>query len=110
MKNWRRVILVCFVLVGGTAFFVYYFLNQFNTALDDLSTSSLIIVDTALSDKTNKEQVSTSTPETVSTSTLEITSTSTPETVSTSTLEITSTSTPETVSTSTSISVTSTGL
>lgn len=88
MKNWIRIFLVCFVLVGGTAFFVYRFLNQFNNALDDLSASSFAIANippVLFSDKTNnKEQIPTSTPETISTST--------PETVPTSTREIISTS------------------
>ena len=39
MKNWIRIFLVCFVLIGGTAFFVYYSLNQFNKAIDNLSAS-----------------------------------------------------------------------
>ena len=40
MKNWIRIFLVCFVLIGGTAFFVYYSLNQFNNAIDNLSAST----------------------------------------------------------------------
>ena len=79
MKNWIRIFLVCFALVGGTAFFVYQSLNLFDDALDDLSASSFVIAKMPpilFSDETNKEQIPTSTPETISTST--------PETISTS--------------------------
>ena len=89
MKNWIRIFLVCFVFIGGTAFFAYQLLNKFNNALDDISASSFAtakIPPILFSDKTNKEQIPTSTPETFSTSTLETFSTSTPETISTSTL------------------------
>ncbi len=71
MKNWIRIILACFVLLGGTALFAYQSLNQFNNALDNLSASVLTIANTPpipFSDKTNKEQISTTTPETTSTS------------------------------------------
>ena len=90
MKNWIRIFLVCFVLIGGTAFFVYQLSNQFNNALDNLSASSFAIAKIPpihFFDKTNKEQIPTSTPETISipaVSTDPI-STSTPETISTST-------------------------
>src|SRR3990167_1447252 len=70
MKNWIRIFLVCFVLVGGTAFFVYQSLNQFNNTLDNLSASSFAIANIPpilFSDKTNKEQIPTSTPEIIST-------------------------------------------
>lgn len=75
MKNWMRIFLVCFVLVGSTAFFVYRSLNQFNRALDSISASSFAtakIPPILFSDKTNKdkEQIPTSTQEIVSTSTL----------------------------------------
>src|SRR3989344_3302421 len=89
MKNWIRIFLVCFVLIGGTAFFVYQLSNQFNNALDNLSASSFAIAKIPpihFFDKTNKEQIPTSTPETISipaVSTDPI-STSTPETISTS--------------------------
>lgn len=79
MKNWIRIFLVCFVLVGGTALFAYQSLNQFNKTLDDISASAFVIEaipPIPFSNKTNKEQISTSTPE--------IISTSTPETISTS--------------------------
>lgn len=72
MRNWIRIFLVCFVLIGGTAFFVYQYLNQFNSTLDAISASSFATAkDTPvlLSDKTNKEQIPTSTTETISTST-----------------------------------------
>lgn len=111
MKTWKRITLVSFILVGGTAFFAYQLLNQFNNALDDLSTSTFEIAKippTSSSGKKIEDPIPTSTPETLSTSTLEITSTSTPETLSTSTLQVASTSTPEIVSTSTL--VTTTGL
>src|SRR3989344_3728279 len=74
MKNWIRIFLVCFALVGGTAFFVYQSLNQFNNALDNLSASSASSFATAkippipFSDKTSKEQIPTSTPEIISSS------------------------------------------
>ena len=66
--------MVCFALVGGTAFFVYQSLNQFNNALDNLSASSASSFATAkippipFSDKTSKEQIPTSTPEIISSS------------------------------------------
>ncbi len=87
MKNWIRIFLVSFVLLGGTAFFVYWSLNQFNNTLDELSAASFVIAKippAPLSDKTNKEQIPTSTTETISTSTTETISTSTTETISTS--------------------------
>lgn len=37
MKNWKRITLVIFVLIGGTASFAYWSLNQFNNMLDSLS-------------------------------------------------------------------------
>ena len=68
MKNWIRIILVCFALVGGTAFFAYQLLilNKFNNTLDNLSASIFAIANTPpipFSDKTNKEQIPTPTPE-----------------------------------------------
>ena len=93
MKNWIRIFLVCFALVGGTAFFVYQSLNQFNNALDNLSASSASSFATAkippipFSDKTSKEQIPTSTPEIISSS---ATST-TPETIPVSTTSTEST-------------------
>jgi hypothetical protein len=71
MKNWTRIFLVCFILVGGTVFWAHQLLNQFNNALNNLSASSFAIVNipqTPFSNKTNKEQSSTSTQEIVSTS------------------------------------------
>ncbi len=79
MKNWIRIFLVCFVLVGGTAFFAYQLNKQFNKTFDDLITalnnlsaasfSMAIRPSIPLSDKTNKEQIATPTPtpETIST-------------------------------------------
>ena len=98
MKNWVRIFLVCFVLVGGTTFFVYHSLNQFNNALDNLSASSFAIANIPpilFSDKTNKEQIPTSSPEIISTTT-------------TSTDISTSTSATSTFVTSTGISTTAT--
>lgn len=37
MSNWKRITLISFVLIGGTAFFGYWSLNQFDSMLDDLS-------------------------------------------------------------------------
>ena len=82
MKNWIRIFLISFVLVGGAAFFVYHSLNQFNNTLDNLSASSFAIANippVLFSDKTNKEQIPTSSPETIST-----TATSTDVSISTS--------------------------
>lgn len=79
MKNWIRIFLVCFILVGGTAFFAYQLLNQFNNAFDDISASSLAAASTPpilFSDKKNKEQPPTTIPETTQISTPEIISTS----------------------------------
>ena len=70
MKNWVRIFLVCFVLVGSTAFFGFYSLNQFNNTLDNLTASSLAVANIPpipISDKTNKEQIPTPTPETIPT-------------------------------------------
>lgn len=74
MKNWRRIFLICFVLVGSTAFFVFYSLRQLNKAFDDITASSFAAAERPpilFSDKTNKdkdkEQVPISAPETVST-------------------------------------------
>ena len=82
MKNWIRIFLVCFALVGGTAFFVYQSLNQFNNAFDSLSASTFAIAKIppiSFFNKTNKEQIPTSSPETIST-----TATSTDVSISTS--------------------------
>ncbi len=71
MRNWIRIFLVSFFLVGGTAFFVYLFLNQFNNTLDSLSALSFANTkapSSLFSEKANKKQVSTSTPETISVS------------------------------------------
>ena len=69
MKNWKRIILVSFVLVGGTAFFAFYTINQLNKALDDIVASNFAITKippVIFSDKTNKEQIPTTAIETVS--------------------------------------------
>ncbi|MDO8676798.1 MAG: hypothetical protein Q7K16_04120 [Candidatus Azambacteria bacterium] len=44
MKNWIRVLLVCFVLVGGTMSFGYWSINQFDDALDNLTASLVVII------------------------------------------------------------------
>lgn len=80
MKNWIRVALISFTLVGGTAFFAHQSLNQFDNALANLSASYIAIANTppiSFSDKTSGEQISTTTPETASTTTQEIASTTT---------------------------------
>lgn len=41
MNGWKRITLVICVLVGGTASFGYWTINQFNQAFDDLSASSV---------------------------------------------------------------------
>ena len=56
--------MACVVLVGGTALFAYYSLNQFNNALDNLSASCFVIANMSsisFSDKTDKEQIPTTT-------------------------------------------------
>ena len=95
MKNWIRIFLVCFVLIGGTAFFVFRSLNQFNNALDNLSALSASNFATAkippipFSDKTNKAkaQIPTSAPETI----LFSATSTTPETIPVSTTSTEST-------------------
>ncbi len=77
MKNWKRIFLVCFVLIGSTAFFGYWMLNQFNNALDDLSASNFVIAKISpipSSGKTNKAkaQIPTSAPETILASTISL--------------------------------------
>lgn len=39
MKSWLRVLLICFALLGGTAFFAFWYMNQLNQIFDDLYTS-----------------------------------------------------------------------
>jgi hypothetical protein len=41
MKSWKRITLVIFVLIGGTMFFGYWSINQFDVAFGDLSASYL---------------------------------------------------------------------
>ena len=41
MKSWKRIVVVVFVLVGGTTVFGYWSINQFNQAFDNLSASNL---------------------------------------------------------------------
>ncbi|MFH1078610.1 MAG: hypothetical protein V1745_05030 [Patescibacteria group bacterium] len=66
MKHVIRVFSICIVLVGGTAFFAYQLLNQFNIALDDLSASSFAIATQPIPHAvTTTGQVPTSTPEIV---------------------------------------------
>ena len=62
--------MVCFVLIGSTAFFVFHFLNQFNKALDNLTASTFTIAKippVSLSNKTNKAPIPASAPETTPT-------------------------------------------
>ena len=37
MKSWKRITLVIFVLIGGTMLFGYWYNNQFNISLDNIS-------------------------------------------------------------------------
>ena len=39
MPNWKRIILVVFVLIGGTMTFAFWSQYQFNGALSDLETT-----------------------------------------------------------------------
>mgnify|MGYP001558495791 CR=1 FL=1 len=87
MKNWIRVASVFSVLVGSTALFGYWSLNQFDNALNNLSASYIAVTNTPLtsfSDKTNEEQILTAALEITSTTTPEVISTTTPEAISTS--------------------------
>ena len=100
MKNFVRIFLICFVLVGSTAFFVYHSLNSFNNIIDNLSASTFAIAKLPpilFSDKTNKEQIPTSTLETISTSATSTETSTTTETIPISTVSTTT----ETISTST---------
>jgi hypothetical protein len=88
MKNWVRVAAISSVLIGGTVFFAYQSLNQFNSTLNNLSASYIAIAvantrSLALSDKMNREQISTTTLETISTTTPQDISTSSPIIIST---------------------------
>jgi len=62
MKGRRRIAIVVFVLIGGTASLGYWSINQFNHALDTLSTSYLLAYthSTYLSFKQKVELASTS--------------------------------------------------
>jgi len=74
MKNWKRIFLMCSVLLGGTAFFGYWSFNQFNDVFDNLSASNLAIVKISpihFFDKTNKEGILTTAPSSTSTTTPE---------------------------------------
>lgn len=42
MSNWKRIILIIFVLIGGVSFFGYWSINQFDSAFDNLSASYTI--------------------------------------------------------------------
>ena len=90
--------MISFVLVGGAAFFVYHSLNQFNNTLDNLSASSFAIANippVLFSDKTNKEQIPTSTPEIISTTatSTDISTTATSTLVTSTDISTTATST-----------------
>ena len=52
MKNWKRIFLTSFLLIGGATFFVFYSLTQFNDAFDDLSDASNFTI-TKTDTKTN---------------------------------------------------------
>ena len=41
MKSWLHILLVCFVLLGGTAFFSYWYINQFNQVFNDIGAYNL---------------------------------------------------------------------
>ena len=43
MKNWSRIVLVAFVLLGATLSFGYWSLNQFDTVFENLSASYVAI-------------------------------------------------------------------
>ena len=57
---WKRITLVSFVLIGGTISFGYWFLNQHNQVLDDLSASYLANINSAPYFKQRTELASTS--------------------------------------------------
>ena len=44
MKNWKRITLVMFVLIGGTMYFGYWSINQFDDAFDSLTASLVAII------------------------------------------------------------------
>lgn len=77
MKNWIRVTLVCSILVGGTAFIGHQVFNQFDEALNNLGASYAAIANMPpipVTNKTNTEHISTTTPEITATTTPEMTS------------------------------------
>ena len=84
MKNWKRIILVVFVSIGGTMAFSYWSLNQFEEAFDGLVASPASIVSfvnqPAIISETSNFGTSTSETGTFGTSTpeLDISGTSTP--------------------------------
>lgn len=84
MNSWKRIILVIFILIGGTMSFGYWSINQFDNAFDNLSASYVAIAlpvfssfkkDTGLASTSPEisETLATSTDETI----LAITSTTT---------------------------------
>ncbi len=68
MKNWIRIVLLCFVLIGGTMCFGYWSFSQFNNVFDNLdvsyltSTSSTSVLEPKKTD--NKEYFLNTLPET----------------------------------------------
>lgn len=59
-----RIIIAVFVLIGGTVFFGYWSMNQFDNAFDNLSASYVASVLSAPSpSEINDEQISTTSPE-----------------------------------------------
>ncbi len=71
MKSWMRITSVVLLLVGGTAFFGYHSLSQFNDALDNVAASYIAIANTPSIhvDKTHGEDGATTTPESIAAAT-----------------------------------------
>lgn len=97
MNSWQRITLVSFVLIGGTLYFGYWSINQFNNAFDNLSASSVantLTVSTFF--KKDFDLASTSSTgnvEVLATSTDEIIPTITSSTTIATTIPVTATST-----------------
>ncbi len=66
MRNWIRIFLICFVLLGGTAFFGYWSLSRFNTSLNALRDTCYAVANRPLvlaCDNTTVEQIAAVAPE-----------------------------------------------